>query len=231
MARGRLAAQAPLVVACALVAWQVWMLFHATSAESTRVMWSCGESDCGTNEMAAGAPLMGAAVVAALALMSRRYLHRAAPGVALALAAAGFGAGWQAAVDAGDVGADESAEWLVGWFTVADWITLSWTAAGVFALAAVWGAVSSLRRTNGLHRLRLGRRLATADAELRDWSRVGRRRGRVVARFEDEDGVRHEFPAVVGQYALGRPAVVLYDARRPGEASSSRVSTPRKGMP
>lgn len=231
MTRGRIAAQAPLVVACVLLAWQVWMLFHISSAESDRVMWSCGESDCGTNDLAGAAPLMGAAVAAGLALMSRRYLHGAAPGVALALAAAGFGSGWQAAVDGGEVRSDESAEWLVGWFTVADWITLSWSAAGVFALIAVGGAVSSLRRTNGLHRLRLGSRLATADAELQDWSSVGRRRSGVLVRFEDEAGTRHEFPAVVGRYARGHRAVVLYDAQRPGDASSSRVSIPRKETP
>ncbi|MFF3172156.1 hypothetical protein ACFVQ0_06005 [Streptomyces sp. NPDC057900] len=230
MTRGRFATQVPLVVACVLMAWQVWMLFHVVSAESTHVVWSCDEESCGTNDLAGGAPFMGLAVVAALALMSRRYLYRAAPGAALALAAAGFGAGWQTAVDTGDLRADESAGWLVGRLTVADWITVSWTAAAVFALAAGWGAVSSLRRTGGLHRLRLAGRLATADAELDGWSRVGRGRGRVLVRFQDADGGRHEFPAVVGRYALGRRAVALYDARNPGSAADCRVSIPRKGL-
>ncbi|MGY3678907.1 hypothetical protein [Streptomyces sp. TE33382] len=63
-----------------------------------------------------------------------------------------------------------------------------------------------------LHRLALGRRLAVAEAGLTGWERVGRDRGRVVVSFDDGDGVRHEFPAVVDRYALGRPA----PARSPG---------------
>ncbi|WP_326793412.1 hypothetical protein OHA79_35375 [Streptomyces sp. NBC_00841] len=58
---------------------------------------------------------------------------------------------------------------------------------------------------------------------------MGRKRGRVLVPFEDADGVRHEVPAVVGQYALGRKAVALYDHERPGDPSTTRASTPRKG--
>ncbi|MGW3659947.1 hypothetical protein ACWD6R_31785 [Streptomyces sp. NPDC005151] len=43
MGRGRILAQAPLAVACGLMAWQVWLLFHVSSTEVSRVMWSCDD--------------------------------------------------------------------------------------------------------------------------------------------------------------------------------------------
>ncbi|MFE6976035.1 hypothetical protein [Streptomyces sp. NPDC057682] len=231
MTRGRVLARGSLAVACALLAWQVWMLFHVSSAESARVRWSCDASECATDDLAGGAPFLGALVVAALALLARRFLHRAAPGAALTLAALAFGAGWRTAVDRGELRADASAGWLVDRLTVSDWITVSHTAAALFALTAVAGAVSSLRRTNGPHRLRLRLRgrLATAEAELHGWERTGRHRGRVEARFTDADGVRRAFPAVVPRAALGRRTLVLYDRERPGDATHSRVSLPRTG--
>ncbi|MFB7217236.1 hypothetical protein [Streptomyces sp. NPDC056227] len=50
------------------------------------------------------------------------------------------------------------------------------------------GACLNLRRTNGLYRLRLRGRLGSAEAELKGWGRVGRKRGRVLVSFEDTDG-------------------------------------------
>ncbi|MGW1225803.1 hypothetical protein [Streptomyces sp. NPDC001478] len=230
MTRGAIVARAPLAVACALLAWQVWMLFHISSAESARVRWTCDASECATDDLAGGAPFLGAVLVAALALLARRFLHRAAPGAALTLAALAFGAGWRTAVDRGEPRADESAGWLLDPLTAADWITVSDVAAALFALAAVAGAASSLRRTNGLHRLRLRGRLATAEAELHGWDRVSRHRGRVQVVFTDGDGVRRTFPAVVARAALGRRTVVLYDRERPGDPARSRVSLPRTGL-
>ncbi|MFD9425056.1 MULTISPECIES: hypothetical protein [unclassified Streptomyces] len=72
MARGRIVAQLPLAVACALMAWQVWLLFQVAAAEGARVTWSCDVSSCGTDEPAGGAPMMGAAAVVALSLLSGR---------------------------------------------------------------------------------------------------------------------------------------------------------------
>ncbi|MEE1737735.1 hypothetical protein [Streptomyces sp. BE147] len=231
MTRGKLAAQLPLASACVLMAWQVWLLFHVAAAEGSKVVWSCGGGSCGTDDLAGGAPMMGAAAVVALSLLSTRYLHRAAPGVAVALAGAAFGTGWRDAIDAGDVRADASAEWMLGWFTPSNWIVVSQAVTVAGCLYALWGLRLGLRRTQVLHRLALGRRLAVAEAELTGWERVARDRGRVVVGFDDGDGVRHEFPAVVDRYALGRPALVLYDGEHPGDATSSRVSTPRKGRP
>ncbi|MEE1791967.1 hypothetical protein PUR28_14490 [Streptomyces sp. BE308] len=229
MAQGRIVAQLPLTVACALMAWQVWLLFHVAAAEGARVTWSCDVSSCGTDDLAGGAPMMGAAAVVALSLLSTRYLHRAAPGVAVALAGAASGAGWQDTLDAGDVTADESMEWPVGWFTPENWIIVAQVITVAGCLYALRGGWVSLRRTQGLHRLALGRRLAVAEAELTGWERAGRNRGRVVVGFHDGDGAHHAFPAVVDRYALGRTAFVLYDVEHPGDATSSRVSSPRKG--
>ncbi|WP_326680365.1 hypothetical protein [Streptomyces sp. NBC_01237] len=78
MARGRIVAQLPLTVACALMARQVWLLFPVTAAEGAGVTWSCGVSSCGTDDLAGGAPMTGAATVVALSLLSTRCLHRAA---------------------------------------------------------------------------------------------------------------------------------------------------------
>jgi hypothetical protein len=60
------------------MAWQVWLLFHVSSAEVSRVMWSCDdEGSCGTDDLAGGVPLMGLAAVVLLSFMAGRFLHRA----------------------------------------------------------------------------------------------------------------------------------------------------------
>ncbi|MFE5076136.1 hypothetical protein [Streptomyces halstedii] len=228
MARRNAGRHVPLLMACALMAWQIWMLFHIASSETTHVVWSCDESDCGTDDLAGGAPMMGAAAVVAFSLMARRFLHHAAPGVALALAGTAFAGGWRAAVGAGDIREDESVDWMIGWFSAGHWIIVAQAVAAAGAVWALVGGAVSLRRTGGLHRLRLGRRLAVSEASLTGWSPVGRGRGRVEVAFEDADGVRRTFPAVVGRHALGLKALVLHDAERPGDHTRSRLSTPRK---
>lgn len=177
--------------------------------------WSCGVSSCGTDDLAGGAPMMGAATVVALSPLSTRCLHRAAPGVAVAPTGAAFGAGRQDALAAGDVTADESMEWLVGWFTPENWIIVAQVITVAGCLYALRGGWVSPRRTQGLHRLALGRRLTVAEAELTGWERAGRNRGRVVVGFHDADGAHHAFPVVVDRYALGRTAFVLYDVEHP----------------
>ncbi|MEV5676059.1 hypothetical protein [Streptomyces sp. NPDC052179] len=150
-------------------------------------------------------------------------------GVAVVPAGAAFGAGRQDALAAGDVTADEPTEWLVGWFTPENWIIVAQVITVAGCLYALRGGWVSPRRTQGLHRLARGRRLAVAVAELTGWERAGRNRGRVVVGFHDADGAHHAFPAVVDRHALGRTAFVLYDVEHPGDATSSRVSSPRKG--
>ncbi|MFF2324484.1 MULTISPECIES: hypothetical protein [unclassified Streptomyces] len=120
--------------------------------------------------------------------------------------------------------------WILplGRFTVSEWLTFLWAAAGAGCLAAWWGAAVSLRRTAGLRRL--FRRSSTAGAVLRGWRSVGRNYGEVTVVFDDTEGVRHEVPAVVERIALRRDVLAVYDADRPDDPARTRVAVPRRKL-
>ena len=224
--------QAMRVIACALLVWQVWMVWHIAGHEASTVRWSCDEDGCGSDQFAAGAPFVGAVCAVALGLLCARYLHRATAGAMVALCAVACAAGWQDAVADGRVGYDTVTGFQlvlpIGRFSVAEWLTFLWSVAGAGCLAALWGAAVSLRRTAGLRRL--SRRYATADAVLEGWRPVRRKYGEVTVVFEDAAGVRHEVPAVVERAALRRDVLAVYDTDRPGDPVRTRVAVPRRKL-
>ncbi|MFC9621998.1 hypothetical protein ACFTXM_19075 [Streptomyces sp. NPDC056930] len=226
-------AQAMRVIACALMVWQVWMMWHIASYEASTVQWSCdGTGGCASDQFAAVAPFAGVLCAAALGLLSARFLHRATPGAVIALSAVACAAGWYDAVADGRVlygtVTDFHIFFPVGRFSVSDWLTFLWSAAGLGCLAAWWGAAVSLRRTAGLRRL--SRRYTTADAVLEGWRSAGRKYGEVTVVFEDQAGVRHEVPAVVERSALRRDVLAVYDADHPGDPALTRVAVPHRKL-
>ncbi|MEV5988774.1 hypothetical protein AB0L85_27840 [Streptomyces sp. NPDC052051] len=221
------------VIACALMAWQVWMVWHIASHEASTVRWTCDAAEgCASDQFAAGASFVGAVCALVLGLLSARFLHRATPGAVVALCAVACAAGWYDAVADGQVGYDTVTGFHLffplGRFSVSGWLTFLWSVAAAGCLAACWGAAVSLRRTAGLRRL--SRRYATADAVLEGWRSVGRKRGEVTVVFEDLAGVRHEVPAVVERVALRRDVLAVYDTDRPDDPVRTRVAVPRRKL-
>ncbi|MFJ2378325.1 hypothetical protein ACIOZL_37280 [Streptomyces sp. NPDC087769] len=226
-------AQAMRVIACALMAWQVWTMWYIASHEAIGVKWSCDlAGGCASDQFASVSAMLGIAFAVALGLLSARYLHRAAPGAMITLCAVAAAAGWYDALAEGQVERTTVTTFHVlvplGDFAVSQWLTFLWSVAGVGCLAAWWGAAVSLRRTAGLRRL--SRRYRTADAVLEGWRSVGRKSGEVTVVFDDEDGVRHEVPAVVDRIALGRDVLAVYDADRPGDPALTRVAVPHRKL-
>ncbi|BAU81414.1 hypothetical protein SLA_0459 [Streptomyces laurentii] len=216
---------------CLLMAWQVWMVWYIASHEADAVEWSCSADDgCASDQLAAGAPVLGIASALALGLLSTRFLHRATPGVMVALSAFATVAGWRDALAEGQVTGDTVTSFHLffplGEFTVAAWLAFLWSVAGAGCVAAGWGAIVSLRRTAGLRRL--SRRTSTADAVLEGWRSVGRGRGEVLVVFDDAAGVRHRVPAVVHRAALRRDVRAVFDTDRPGDQARIRVALRRR---
>ncbi|MEU9320094.1 hypothetical protein [Streptomyces sp. NPDC048295] len=224
-------AQAMRVIACALMVWQVWMMWYISSHEAVGVKWSCDlAGGCASDQLASMSPMLGIAFAVALGLLSARYLHRAAPGAMIALSAVAAAAGWYDALAEGQVERSTVTSFHIflplGDFSVSQWLTFLWSAAGVGCLAAWWGAAVSLRRSGGLRRL--DRRYTTADAVIEGWRSAGRKYGEVTVVFDDAAGVRHEVPAVVERIALRRDVLALYDADRPDDPAHTRVVVPRR---
>jgi hypothetical protein len=178
------------------------------------------------------APFVGVVCAILLGLLSARFLHRAAPGTMVALCAVACAAGWYDAVANGRIEYGTVTDFHIffpaGRFSVSDWLTFLWSAAGVGCLAAWWGAAVSLRRTAALRRV--SRRYTTADAVLEGWRSVGRKYGEVTVVFDDAAGVRHEVPAVVERVALQRDVLAVYDADRPDDPARTRVAIPRRKL-
>ncbi|MFF3394011.1 hypothetical protein ACFYW1_24145 [Streptomyces sp. NPDC002669] len=231
--RHRVYAHAMRVIACALMAWQVWTMWYISSHEAVGVKWSCDlAGGCASDQLASMSPMLGIAFAVALGLLGARYLHRAAPGAMIALCAVAAAVGWYDALAEGLVERDTVTSFHIllplGDFSVSTWLTFLWSVAGAGCLAAWWGAAVSLRRTGGLRRL--SRRCRTADAVLEGWRSVGRKYGEVTVVFADEDGVRHEVPAVVERVALKRDVRALYDTDRPDDPDRTRVVIPRRKL-
>ncbi|MFJ9683244.1 hypothetical protein ACIRP2_35150 [Streptomyces sp. NPDC101194] len=229
--RQRAYGQVMRAVACALMVWQVWMMWYIASHEAVSVRWTCdGTGGCGSDQFASAAPIVGIGSAVVLGLLSARFLHRAAPGAMVVLSAVAAIAGWHAALAEGlvEYGTTTSFHifFPVGEFSVSSWLTFLWSVAGAGCLAAWWGAAVSLRRSGGLRRL--SRQCTTADAVLEGWRSVGRKYGEVTVVFTDTAGVRHEVPAVVERVALKRDVLALYDADRPDDPDRTRVVIPRR---
>ncbi|MFD4761145.1 hypothetical protein ACFWOJ_20350 [Streptomyces sp. NPDC058439] len=218
-------------IACALMVWQVWMMWYIASHEAVSVQWICdGTGGCASDQLASASGLLGAGSAVVLGLLSARFLHRATPGAMVVLCALATIAGWYDALKEGLVEYDSTPSFSlllpISGFSVSTWLVILWSVAGAGCLAAWWGAAVSLRRTAGLRRL--SRRYTTADAVLAGWRSVGRKYGEVTVVFDDTAGVRHEVPAVVERVALKRDVLALYDADRPDDPALTRVVIPRR---
>jgi hypothetical protein len=226
-------AHAMRVIACALMAWQVWTMWYIAGHEAVGVKWSCDLSGgCASDQFASASGMLGIVFAVALGLLSARYLHRATAGAMITFSAVAAVAGWYDALAEGQVERTTVTSFHIvlplGDFAVSQWLTVTWCVAGAGCLVAWWGAAVSLRRTAGLRRL--SRRYRTADAVLEGWQPVGRKFGEVTVVFDDEGGARHEVPAVVDRVALRRDVLAVYDADRPGDPALTRVAIPHRKL-
>ncbi|MFD9904292.1 hypothetical protein [Streptomyces sp. NPDC059063] len=217
-------------LACALLAWQVWLVWHVSTYDAAIVQWSCyGHGGCG-DPWAVMAPEFGIVAGLLLGFAAVRFLHRATAGAVVALSALAAASGWYDAVADGRVSYGTVTDFMVlapvGRHSVTTWLAFLWSVAAAGGVAAAWGAVVSLRRTAALRRLRRG--FATAEARLEGWRPVRGRRGEVTVVFHGRDGARHEVPVVVDRAALGRPVLAVYDTARPGDPGRTRVAVPRR---
>ncbi|MFD9884595.1 hypothetical protein ACFWZT_24370 [Streptomyces alboflavus] len=217
-------------LACVLLAWQVWLIWHLSTYDGTTAVWSCDSGGCGSEQFASIAPELGIASAALLGFVAARFLHRATVGAVIALSAAGAAAGWYDAVSDGRVDYGTVTDFMLvvpaGRHTVAGWLTFLWSVAAAGGLVAVWGGAVSLRRTAALRRLRAD--FSTAAARLEGWRPVRGRRGEVTVVFHDVQGARHAVPVVVDRTALNRPVLAVYDRSRPADPRRTRVAVPRR---
>ncbi|MGW2225234.1 hypothetical protein [Streptomyces formicae] len=229
----RVYAQGLRVLACALMAWQVWLVWHLSTYDASTVRWSCdGTGSCASDQFASVAPLFGIASAVLLGFLSSRFLQRATAGAVVMFCAVASAVGWYDAVRAGRVEyatvTDFPLVLPVADLSVSGWLTFLWSVAGVGCLAACWGAAVSVRRTAVLRRL--SRRYTTAEATLEGWRTVSRSYGEAVVVFTDAGGLEHQVPAVVERIALDRPVLAVYDADRPADPDRTRVAVPRKRL-
>lgn len=213
-------------LACALLAWHVWLVWHAASYEAADVEWTCDSQGCSSDSFAAGAPLLGIATGAVLGLLATRFLRRAAGGAVAVFCALACIVGWHDAVADGLVGHDSVTAFHlmlpISTHSVSDWLTVLWCVVGVGSVFAWWGAAVSLRRSAALRRLT--GRYATAEATLSGWRSVSGKYGEVTVAFEDEKGVAYEVPAVTERIALRRTVRAVYDKQHPADARRIRVA-------
>ncbi|MFH8793467.1 hypothetical protein [Streptomyces sp. NPDC017941] len=219
--------------ACALLALQVWLVWHLSTYDVTSVMWGCDGEGCGSEQFAVMAPELGVASAVLLGFVAARFLHRATTGAVIALSAFGAAAGWRDAVSDGRVDYGTVTDFMLvvpaGRHSVSFWLTFLLAVAAAGCLAALWGGAVSLRRTAALRRLRAG--FSTADARLEGWRPVRGRRGEVTVVFHDTRGARHAVPVVVDRAALDRPVLAVYDRVRPADPGRTRVAVPRRRSP
>ncbi|MFE0172847.1 hypothetical protein ACFWZ2_11060 [Streptomyces sp. NPDC059002] len=220
-------------LACVLMAWQVWLVWHISTYDASTVEWSCdGTGGCSSEQFAGMAPFVGIGSAILLGLLASRFLQRATAGVVIMLCAAAAAIGWYDAVDAGRVGRATVTDFHlvlpIENLSVSAWLTFLWSVAGAGCLAACWGAAVSVRRTAVLRRL--SRRYTTAEAELAGWRTVSRSYGEAVVVFRDAGGQEHQVSTVVERIALDRPVLAVYDADRPADPDRTRVAVPRKRM-
>ncbi|QDQ15391.1 hypothetical protein [Streptomyces spectabilis] len=218
---------------CALVAWQVWLVWHLSTYDAASAGWSCYDDvGCGSDQLVALAPELGIGAAVLLGFLAARFLHRATVGVVIALSALAAVAGWYDAMDDGRVSYDTVTDFMllapVGRYSVAAWLAFSWSVAAVGGLAAAWGAVVSLRRTAALRRV--SSRFTTAEAQLEGWRPLRGRRGEVTVVFHDRLGARHAVPVVVDRAALDRPVLAVYDPEHPADPGRTRVAMPRQRL-
>ncbi|MFH8980081.1 hypothetical protein [Streptomyces varsoviensis] len=230
---GRAYGQALRAAACALMGWQVWLVWWIASYDASTVEWTCDPAGgCSSDQFASMAPFVGIGTTLLFGFLTARFLQRAAAGAAVALAALAAIAGWYDAVDAGRVAYSTVTDYFIvmpiGRFPVSGWLTFLWAVAGAGCLAAWWGAAVSLRRTALLRRL--SRRYATADAELHGWRTVGGKHGEVTVVFHDARGDRHEVPTIVERVALERTVRAVYDEARPDDPACTRVAVSRRKL-
>ncbi|MER7344672.1 hypothetical protein ABT390_04610 [Streptomyces aurantiacus] len=217
-------------LACALLAWQVWLVWHLSTYGVATVGWACDSDGCGSDQLAVVAPEIGIASAVLLGCLAARFLHGATAGAVIALSAGGAAAGWYDAVADGRVGYGTVTDFMLvvpaGRHTVSGWLAFSWSVAAAGCFVAVWGGAVSLRRTAALRRLRGD--FTTAQARLEGWRPVRGRRGEVTVVFHDTRGARHSVPVVVDRAALDRPVLAVYDRARPADPGRTRVAVPRR---
>lgn len=196
------------LVAAAAVGWTGWSLLFLWGRDRTTVEWWCDSEGCGSNDLAAAAPVLGILACLLLIPLLVRFLDRATLGVVVAFAGFATWSGLQRSVE---LGTTTSAE-IDGWATVALVLVV------VGGALAVVGGVSSVHQSGLLLRL-AGR--ASAPARIRVRQTGSQKIVSLV--FRASDGRVLDVPIQKNPRVGSRRVVALYDPVQPDWPGRVRV--------
>lgn len=200
-----------LALAAAL-GWAGWSLLYLWGRDRTTVGWWCDTEGCGSDDLAAAAPLLGALALVLLVPTLVRFLDRATFGVVVALAGLATWSGLQRSVGLGLTTGDE----IEGWSTVAR------------ALVVVGGALALVGGARSVHQSGLLLRLAgrvSAPARIRT-RQVGSQKTTSLV-FRSSDGRVLDVPITTTPRVGNRRVVALYDPVQPDWPGRVRVGLVR----
>ena len=196
------------LAAAAAVGWAVWTLLFLWGRDRTTVDWWCDSEGCGSDDLAAAAPVLGALACLLLIPLLVRFLDRATLGVVVAFAGFATWSGLQRSVD---LGTTTSAE-------IDHWATVALVLVVVGGALAVVGGASSVHRSGLLLRL-AGR--ASAPARIRVRQTGSQKIVSLV--FRASDGRVLDVPIQKNPRVGSRRVVALYDPVQPDWPGSVRV--------
>lgn len=203
-----------LLVAAAL-GWVGWSMLFLWGRDRTTASWWCGSEACGSNDLAAVAPLVGAVACVLLVPTLVRFLDKATVGTVLTVAGFAAWSGLQQSVEDGLTTAGESEAWSTRMLVLMV----------VGGVLAVVGGARSLHQGGLLLRL-LGRASAPARIAVRQ---TGTQKTVSVV-FRSSDGQVHDVPLSKVPRTGSRRVVALYDPVQPGwpgRVSVGSVRAPR----
>lgn len=200
------------LVAAAAVGWAGWSLLFVWGRDRTTVEWWCDSQGCGSDDLVAGAPVLGALACLLLVPLLVRFLDRATLGTVVAFAGFALWSGLQRSVD---LGTTTSAE-------IDHWATVALVLVVVGGALAVVGGASSVHQSGLLLRL-AGR--ASAPARIRVRQTGSQKTVSLV--FRASDGRVLDVPIQKNPRVGSRRVVALYDPVRPDWPGRVRVGLVR----
>lgn len=196
------------LLAAAAVGWAGWTMLFLWGRDRTTVEWWCDSEGCGSDDLAAAAPVLGILACLVLVPLLVRFLDRATVGAVVALGGLATWSGLQRSVE---LGTTTSAE-------IDRWATVAVVLVVVGGVLAVVGGASSVHQSGLLLRL-AGRASAPARVRVRQTGSQ-----KVVSLvFRASDGRVLDVPIQKNPRVGSRRVVALYDPVQPDWPGRVRV--------